>query len=156
MDDVVIHKTESIQRCVKRAREEYAASTNFAQDFTHQDAAVLNVTRACEQAIDVANHLIRRDKLGIPKESRDSFDLLTASGYIAKDLATRLKRMVGFRNTVVHEYQEVNVQLVEEVVRHGLNDLVAYSRGIISHESRLEEREEHQRAEHSGDLEPPT
>lgn len=45
-DDVLLNKAASVERCVKRAREEYAASTDFAKDFTRQDAAVLNIQRA--------------------------------------------------------------------------------------------------------------
>lgn len=57
MNDAVINKVQSIQRCVQRAREEYqAAGEGFLSDYTRQDAAVLNITRACEQAIDLADH----------------------------------------------------------------------------------------------------
>jgi hypothetical protein len=57
MNDVIINKIESIQRCIKRAREEYEkAGKSFYEDYTRQDAAILNITRACEQTIDLANH----------------------------------------------------------------------------------------------------
>ena len=55
MKDVALNKIQSIQRCVQRAREEYAADPDsFDTNFTRQDAAVLNVLRACEQSIDLA------------------------------------------------------------------------------------------------------
>ena len=55
MNDVVVNKVQSIQRRVLRAREEYrAAGGRFLEDYTHQDAAILNITRACEQAIHPA------------------------------------------------------------------------------------------------------
>ena len=67
MNDIVINKTQSMQRCILRAREEHAlAGEDFATSLTHQDAAVLNITRACELAIDLANHVIKVEKLGIP------------------------------------------------------------------------------------------
>lgn len=63
MNDVAINKIQSIQRCVLRAREEYeAALGGFATDYTHQDAALLNVVRACETTIDLANYVIRVHK----------------------------------------------------------------------------------------------
>ncbi|MCL6510850.1 MAG: hypothetical protein K6U78_09190 [Anaerolineae bacterium] len=34
MNDVVINKVQSIQRCVKRAREEYGWAENFITDYT--------------------------------------------------------------------------------------------------------------------------
>ncbi|MBY0448789.1 MAG: DUF86 domain-containing protein, partial [Hyphomonadaceae bacterium] len=70
-DDVVIAKAAIIGRCVRRAREERAAAgAGFATDFTRQDAAILNVERACEAAIDIAFRLTRIKGLGAPAASR--------------------------------------------------------------------------------------
>ncbi len=80
MNDVVVNKIQSIQRCVRRVREEYAADTDsFDTNPTRQDAAVLNILRACEQSIDLANHAIKNRKLGIPTSSGESFELLAAA-----------------------------------------------------------------------------
>jgi uncharacterized protein YutE (UPF0331/DUF86 family) len=134
MNDVVVNKSESIQRCVKRAREEYAAAGDFSADYSRQDAAVLNVTRACEQAIDLANYLVRRNKLGVPKDSSESFDLLVSGKLIDRELAEKLKRMVGFRNTAIHQYQELDLDVVAAVIQSGLNDLLAFTDRILDSE----------------------
>ena len=77
MDDVIVQKTKSIEKCVARVEEEYRlAGESFYEDFTRQDAAILNLQRACENCIDLANHVIRKNKLGVPESSRGSFDLL--------------------------------------------------------------------------------
>lgn len=61
-DDVLPNKAATIERCMGRAREEYAAAGDaFLTNFTRQDAAVLNVQRACEAALDMGHHLIRRE-----------------------------------------------------------------------------------------------
>lgn len=60
-DDVLINKAATIERCVARAAEEYAKGADtFALDHTRQDAAILNIQRACEAALDMGQHLIRR------------------------------------------------------------------------------------------------
>jgi len=42
MNDIVINKVQSIQRCIARAREEHQlAGDDFRSNYTHQDAAVL-------------------------------------------------------------------------------------------------------------------
>jgi uncharacterized protein YutE (UPF0331/DUF86 family) len=128
MNDVIVNKVQSIQRCVLRAREEYRdAGGRFLEDYTRQDAAILNITRACEQAIDLANHLIRSEKLGIPTDSAESFELLIKAGVIPAELGGKLKRMVGFRNTVIHEYQQVDMHIVEAVIKTGLDELLAFA-----------------------------
>lgn len=76
-DDVLLNKAAVIERCVSRAREEYLRDpATFASDLTRQDAAILNIQRACEAALDMGQHLIRRDRLGVPQSARDVFTLL--------------------------------------------------------------------------------
>lgn len=122
-DDVLINKAATIERCVNRAREEYNKDpATFATDFTRQDAAILNIQRACEAALDMGQHLIRKHKLGVPQSSRDVFTLLATAGFIQTELADNLKKMVGFRNIAVHEYQRLQVPVAEMVILHRLQD----------------------------------
>lgn len=62
-DDVLLNKAAIIERCVARVLEEYQSDpATFASNFTRQDAAILNIQRACEAALDIGQHLIRREK----------------------------------------------------------------------------------------------
>ncbi|MBI5304308.1 MAG: DUF86 domain-containing protein [Chloroflexi bacterium] len=132
MNDIVVNKIQSIQRCIIRARQEYQHDpAGFATNYTAQDAAVLNVLRACEQAIDLANHLIQTHKLGIPNSSAESFDLLARKSVIDAALAEKLKRMVHFRNTVVHQYQQMDIEIVKTVIVSGLNDLIQFGDRVL-------------------------
>ena len=132
VDDVLINKAATIERCVMRAREEYDKSpATFAADHTRQDAAILNVQRACEAALDMGQHLIRRERFGIPQSSRDVFALLAQSGWIEATLAERLQKMVGFRNIAVHDYQALQLPIVEAVITKHLGDFTAYSKALL-------------------------
>lgn len=134
MNDVALNKIQSIQRCVRRAREEYAADPNsFDTNFTRQDAAVLNILRACEQSIDLANHVIKTRQLGIPTSSGESFDLLATAGIIDPDLSARLQKMVGFRNAVVHHYQRMDLKIVRSAITAGLDDLVEFGDRVVEY-----------------------
>jgi len=131
-DDVLLNKAASIERCVKRAREEYERDpSSFAQDFTRQDAAILNIQRACEAALDMGQHLIRREKLGIPQSARDVFALLAQAGWIETTLADGLKRMVGFRNIAVHDYQTMQMPIVISIIEHHLDEFLRYSQSLL-------------------------
>ncbi len=132
VDDVLLNKAASIERCVKRAREEYERDpSSFAQDFTRQDAAILNIQRACEAALDMGQHLIRREKLGIPQSARDVFTLLAQAGWIEVTLADGLKRMVGFRNIAVHDYQTMQMPIVISIIEHHLDEFLHYSKALL-------------------------
>lgn len=122
-DDVLINKAATIERCVNRAHEEYNKEPEtFITDFTRQDAAILNIQRACEAALDMGQHLIRKHKLGVPQSSRDVFTLLAASSFISSELADNMKKMVGFRNIAVHEYQRLQHAITEMVILHQLQN----------------------------------
>lgn len=131
-DDVLINKAATIERCVARAREEYQRDpATFASDFSRQDAAILNVQRACEAALDMGQYLIRRDRLGVPQSARDVFALLAQANWIDAPLADSLKRMVGFRNIAVHDYQSLQLPIVVSVITQHLDDFLRYSEAIL-------------------------
>ncbi|WP_370278890.1 DUF86 domain-containing protein [Pontibacterium sp.] len=135
MNDVILNKAASIERCVKRAREEYRATDDFLNDYTRQDAAVLNIIRACEQSIDLANYLVREHQLGLPNSSRESFTLLAQAGWYPTSLSEALEKMVGFRNVVVHEYQQVKIKIIQAVIERNLDSLLQFTQCVLTKSS---------------------
>jgi uncharacterized protein YutE (UPF0331/DUF86 family) len=142
MNDVVMNKKESIERCIKQIRAYYALPSPlaFEEDHLRQDAIALNLQRACEQCIDLANHTIRAAKLGLPKESRESFRLLADNRIIPKELEVRMAGMVGFRNVLVHEYQRMDLQLMVDVIESKLDDLLRFVDLVVEYFSQQHAR----------------
>ena len=135
-DDVLINKAATIERCVARAREEYfSASATFATDFTRQDAAILNIQRACEAALDMGQHLIRRERLGVPQSARDVFALLAQAGRIELALAQGLQRMVGFRNIAVHDYKALQLPITVAIIEKHLDEFLQYSKVLLQRDA---------------------
>ena len=135
-DDVVLTKAASIERRVARAREEFAAAgEHFATDPTRQDAAILNIQRACEAALDLGQHLVRRERLGLPQSARDVFAILAQAGFIEPDLAEALKRMVGFRNIAVHDYQKLLLPITVSVITLHLDEFLQFTRAVLLRET---------------------
>lgn len=132
MDDVVLNKAAIVERCIQRIREEHAGDDAVLENnLTKQDSIILNIQRACEAAIDLGMHLVRRLRLGIPQDSRDAFDLLTQATDLDKDLAVRLCRVVGFRNVVVHDYPRVNLAIVRAIVANHLEEIAAFAEWAV-------------------------
>ena len=131
-DDVLINKAAAIELCVARAREEYGKDVaTFATDFTRQDAAVLNIQRACEAALDMGQHIVRREKLGVPQSARDVFALMAAAGWIDIDMAGRLAKMTGYRNVAVHNYQKLLLPVTVAVITLHLQDFLDFSQTVL-------------------------
>ena len=136
-DDVLLNKAATIERCVARAREEYFRDPDsFATDFTRQDAAILNIPRACEAALDMGQHLVRRDRLGVPQSARDVFALLARAEAITPGLAEELQRMVGFRNIAVHDYQKLQLPITVAIIETHLDGFLRYSQTLLLRDAR--------------------
>ncbi len=132
MSELLLSKQQSIERCLKRARSvwEKPSKLSFKEDYDKQDIVILNLQRACEQVLDMANHTIRAKKLGWPKDSAGSFTLLRQADIIDSELEKKLIGMVGFRNIVVHQYCEIDYQQVERVITKQSDDLIEFA-GIL-------------------------
>ena len=132
MSDLLIAKQQSVELSIRRARDTWGKESDlpFEKDYDKQDIIILNLQRACEQTLDIANHMIRIKKLGWPRDTADSFRLLEKAGIINTELEKKLIGMVGFRNIVIHEYQKIDYHLVEDVIKKHADDLITFA-GIM-------------------------
>lgn len=125
-NDVIFNKIETIERCINRIKEVYNDNPDNLNDYTKQDSIILNIQRACEAAIDLAMHIVSEKSLGIPQNSRDSFEVLNSNNMIDDKLNGRMKSMVGFRNIAVHDYKTLNIKVVQAIIDNHLKDFSDY------------------------------
>ena len=71
-----------------------------------------------EACIDVAQHLCSTESLGTPADNGDAVRRIGEAGIIERGTALRMVSAVGFRNVLVHEYVDVNDQIVIERLDH--------------------------------------
>lgn len=132
MDDVLLNKAAIIERCLQRVDEEYRGhEQELADDYTRQDAIVLNLLRACEASIDAAMHVVRVRRLGIPQRSRDAFEMMHRARLLDSTLNERLQAMVGFRNIAIHRYREIELPILRAILERRLGDLRAFAGRLI-------------------------
>jgi len=129
MDEILINKKTTIERCIKRVFEDY--DDDFNTNFTKQDAVILNIERACQAAIDISNRILRINKLGLPQSNRDTFLKLEKNGMISSELSKKLQSMAGFRNIAVHDYGSMNIEVVIEIVEKHLQNLLYFAQSMI-------------------------
>ena len=85
---------------------------------------------AMQAALDVASHIVSDESLGEPQSNRHLFDLLARAGWLEATLAGHLSRMAGFRNVLVHGYDDVDLAVVEDIVRNRLDDLLEFAASV--------------------------
>lgn len=131
MNDVILNKITTIERCVNRIHEVYEGNPENLKDFTKQDSIILNIQRACEASIDLAMHIVSERKLGVPKASREDFKLLQEAHIIDSSLAKTLMNMVGFRNIAVHDYQALKVDILEAILDKHIDDFKQFTKVVL-------------------------
>ena len=85
---------------------------------------------AIQAVLDVASHVVSDRRLGEPQTNRELFDLLAQAGVIDERMAATLREMAGFRNVLVHGYQDVDLAVVEAVLRDHLDDLLGFAAAV--------------------------
>ena len=132
MDEVLLGKADIIERCLQRIDTVYRGSeSELETNFTKQDSILLNIQRMCEASIDAAMHMVRRHALGIPRDSRQAFTMLVNASLLDQQLGKHLEAMVGFRNIAVHNYIEIDMAVVRNILNERLVDMKTFAQLLI-------------------------
>jgi len=123
MDRVILNKLTSVDRCLTRIDEVYTNFETLQSNYTQQDAIILNIERACQACIDAALHFVKVKKLGLPQSSKEAFLLLQQNGIIDTELSKSMQNMVGFRNIAIHEYQSLNLEILDSIINTDIVEL---------------------------------
>ncbi len=127
--ELVAKKLALIETCVQQLRS-LGRPEALRADIREERFVEHTLQIAIQAALDVASHIVSDERLGEPETNRELFDLLVRAGRLPPTLAPTLRNMAGFRNVVVHGYQDVDLGVVEDVFRNHLDDLLAFVAAI--------------------------
>jgi uncharacterized protein YutE (UPF0331/DUF86 family) len=127
--ELVAKKLAFIETCV-RELQTLARPDRISDDLREERFVEHTLQLAIQATLDVGSHIVSDERLGEPETSRDVFRLLGRAGFVPGDLVGRLEQMAGFRNVVVHLYQDVNLGIVRDVVENRLGDLLDFVTAI--------------------------
>jgi uncharacterized protein YutE (UPF0331/DUF86 family) len=86
---------------------------------------------AVEILDDLGAHLVARLGAGTIERYRDIPDRLLAAGRLTDDQAAVWRRVIGFRNVIVHNYLDVDRAIVFDILQHALGDLRDLHRALV-------------------------
>ncbi len=99
------------------------------------------IKRSCERllqlsvecTIDICKLMVSGLRSGLPADENDLFDKLRNEDVIPEETARLLKEMRGLRNILVHEYADINDELVFEKATTKLTDFARFKEGILNY-----------------------
>ena len=131
--EVVEQKLESLRRCLRRIELKCPAeAVTLVADVDLQDIISLNLSRAVQISVDIGVHLIAGMEVPPPDTMGQTFDLLAQEGVLNIELASSLKKAVGFRNIAVHNYESINWSIVHSIVKYHLADFSEFARIVAT------------------------
>jgi uncharacterized protein YutE (UPF0331/DUF86 family) len=83
-----------------------------------------------EAMIDIAYHIAAKEYNHAPSEAREAIRVLVDNGLVSRKDLPVYGAMIGFRNRVVHGYQEVAPERVYEIAEQELGDFETFIRQV--------------------------
>ena len=103
---------------------------NYSMEEIKRDATLRGAVErylylACQAVIDLAEVIISISQFRKPTTMGESF-VLEEENVINAELKVKMARLVGFRNVLAHEYEELNYEILYDVLRNRLQDITEF------------------------------
>ncbi|WP_121970997.1 DUF86 domain-containing protein [Leptolyngbya sp. BC1307] len=136
---VVLRKLSNIKKYLGQLKTiAQSAQADNGGDFIQQLAIERLLHLLVESAIDINMHLaVRNDHLP-PDTYRDSFITAGRIGAIAVNLAQQLAPSAGLRNRLVHDYDEVDPEIVRRSIAFALELFPQYLQQVQDYLRQIE------------------
>jgi uncharacterized protein YutE (UPF0331/DUF86 family) len=129
--DVINRKLESLRRCIARITSKLPITQDaLRSNYDLQDIIALNLERAVQICVDIAAHVLSQTETPPPSTMAEGFARLAELQAIPSPLAESLQKAVAFRNILVHNYTDINWDIVTNIVTHRLTDFVQFAQAI--------------------------
>jgi uncharacterized protein YutE (UPF0331/DUF86 family) len=109
-----------------------AGRSSFLSDELAQAAATRWLQTAVEALIDIANHVVAREGLGVPRAYSETMEILVREAVLPTDRRDSFLAMVRFRNRVVHLYDAVDSEEIWRILQEDLGDFEAFIAAIAA------------------------
>lgn len=126
----ISHIRNNLSRLKVKANNDLDTLKN---DLDLQDSVLHNLQLAVQGCIDIGSHIISDKGWGIAGSINEVFHILHDKGVIKANLAERLVSMVGFRNILIHEYEDINLDIVHNIIQNRLKDIDEYLLAIVDY-----------------------
>ncbi len=129
---VIENRISAVKKYLKilERYKKYSAK-EIEEDIDIRGAVERYLYLAIQATIDLAEAVISYKNLRKPSSMSETFHILNEEDIISPDLKTKMSKMVGFRNIIAHDYEEINYEIVFEILQKGLSDIKEFTK-IIS------------------------
>ncbi len=136
--DAILRKLSSMKRCVDYLKSLDPENLDLEYDYERRSAVERNFQLAIESAIDTGEIIISEEGFERPDDYRSTFLVLGKHSILPKDFAEKFAPAAGFRNVLVHMYDEVDLGVLEEFLTEKLGDFEEFAGYVLEYIERKE------------------
>lgn len=129
----IFTKLDEMIRYVEELQEMLPDEEEYRHDLVKRRACEKTVEVAIESLINVSAMVVSAQKLGLPSNEENIFDILIENGILTHEFGEKLKDLKGFRNVLIHRYGHVNDEMVYHNVSNYSDDFYKFETSIISY-----------------------
>lgn len=120
---LVLRKISEIENYQKQIGEFSGITVqDYKKDWKVQRIIERTLQMLIETCVDIANHIISEAGMRLPTSYADTFKVLSENNVVDPVLFNALEKMVKFRNIIVHQYEEVDAEVVVLILKEHLID----------------------------------
>lgn len=131
--DAILRKLSSMKRCVDYLKSLDPENLDLEYDYERRSAVERNFQLAIESAIDTGEIIISEEGFERPDDYRSTFLVLGKHSILPKDFAEKFAPAAGFRNVLVHMYDEVDLGVLEEFLTEKLEDFEEFAGYVLEY-----------------------
>lgn len=132
----ILSKLDEMIQYVKELRDMLPEEEEYKHNLIKRRASEKTIEVAIESLIDVSAMIVSSQKLGLPANEENIFDILIENGILSKKLGEILKDMKGFRNILIHRYAHIDDVIVHHNLNNFLDDFYEFKDAIESYMSK--------------------
>jgi len=111
---------------------------NLEENYEVRSAIERSFQIAIECAIDIGEIIISQEGFERPEDYRSVFLILGKHGVLPKDLAEKFSVAAGFRNFLVHIYEEIDLEIIKKLLVENLEDFDVFASYIAAYIEKLQ------------------
>ncbi|MBU1087509.1 MAG: DUF86 domain-containing protein [Candidatus Omnitrophica bacterium] len=96
---------------------------DFLKDISAQDIVEYNLFQTINHIIDVIQHIVIDEDYGLPQTAYEAAQFFLEKGVFDPADMELLKKMIGFRNIVGHDYIDLDKNVVYFILTDGQKDI---------------------------------
>jgi uncharacterized protein YutE (UPF0331/DUF86 family) len=130
INNAVYKRMERVEECLRRLeRKRRLTMEEFLEDTDAQDVVLHNLQVAIEACLDIGSHIISKNGWQMPEVYSDTPKTLAKHNVISEEFKPVFIKMGKFRDVVVHEYLDINLEKVYHNL-HKIDDIRRYLKFI--------------------------